>query len=248
MKHQRQKTSSYNHRNNSGDGAGAVPLGSATGQGEQKEPVPLPPELSPVPAFNCDHIPEVFGDFARDLSVRMSAPPDFIAFTLLVCAGSVIGRRIGIRPQQHTSWTVVANLWLLAIGRAGFMKSPAMEAGMKFLERLAAAATRICEEKLAEYQLAETYAKIESEAAKKRVKDAITKGNGSVSPADLAVDEPEKPIHVRFITNDPTEPALLGVMRENMRGLLLYRDEPVGLWWWVKPVTWHEYPTQIQRG
>jgi Protein of unknown function (DUF3987) len=54
--------------------------------------------------------------------------------------GSIIGRKIGIRPQAKTDWTEYANQWALLIGRPGVLKSPAMEQALGPIRRLAAQA------------------------------------------------------------------------------------------------------------
>ncbi len=54
--------------------------------------------------------------------------------------GSVIGRQIGIRPKRLDSWTEVANLWGMIVGRPGMMKSPAMSEALAPLKRLEAKA------------------------------------------------------------------------------------------------------------
>ena len=58
------------------------------------------------------------------------------------CGGSdhslagVCGRRISVRPQQRSDWTVVPNLWGAVIGRRGLMKSPAISEALRPLSRL----------------------------------------------------------------------------------------------------------------
>ena len=55
----------------------------------------------------------------------------------MVGLGSVIGRRLGIRPQDHTDWTEYPNLWGCIVGRPSVMKSPALDQGQAPLRRLA---------------------------------------------------------------------------------------------------------------
>ena len=70
----------------------------------------------------------------------MQCPPDFVAIPAIVALGSVLGRKIGVRPQQRTDWIEVPNLWGCIVGRPGAMKSPAMGEALKPLNRLDAKA------------------------------------------------------------------------------------------------------------
>jgi len=41
-------------------------------------------------------------------------------------AAAVIGRKVAIRPKRQDDWAVVPNLWGLAVGPPGLMKSLAL--------------------------------------------------------------------------------------------------------------------------
>src|SRR5262249_17431661 len=62
--------------------------------------------------------------------------PDYVAVAAITALGTLIGRRLGIRPQEKTDWLEIPNLWGMIIGRPGLMKSPAMEQALKPLHRL----------------------------------------------------------------------------------------------------------------
>ena len=94
------------------------------------EPTPLPTGLPPVLPFNLAMLPDPLKPWVGDIADRMQAPVEFIAVTAMVAAGSVIGRTVGIRPQQNTDWHEVPNLWGCIVGRPGVMKSPSMKAAM----------------------------------------------------------------------------------------------------------------------
>ena len=55
---------------------------------------------------------------------------------VLVAAAAVIGRKIAIRPKRQDDWVVVPNLWGLAVGPPGIMKSPALAEALGPLRRL----------------------------------------------------------------------------------------------------------------
>ena len=55
----------------------------------------------------------------------------------MVALAGVVGRQIAVGPQAETDWLVIPNLWGLLVGRPGLLKSPAMEAMLTPLKRLA---------------------------------------------------------------------------------------------------------------
>ncbi|MBU1568805.1 MAG: DUF3987 domain-containing protein [Proteobacteria bacterium] len=196
---------------------------------ERPEPLPLPDELLPVAAFDFDLLPENLREWAKDISDRLQCPPDFVAVGIMTTLAAVIGRKVGIRPQEHTGWTVVSNLWTLIIGRPGILKSPAIEEALAPLKRLVALANEEHEQLFSQYKTSLAVSKLRAEANEKAVKRDIGNKTDEELLAVLAVDEPEAPNLRRYMTND-TSPASLGeVLRLNRNGLLIHRDELVSL-------------------
>ena len=75
------------------------------------EPKPLPNGLPKVDAFEYEFLPDRFAPWALDVSNRLQCPPDYVAVAVMTALGSVIGRRVGIKPQAKTDWTEIPNLW-----------------------------------------------------------------------------------------------------------------------------------------
>ena len=90
------------------------------------EPQPLPEGLLPVAPFTTDFLPFTLSSWVDDIAERMQCPPEFIAVTAVAALGAVLGRRIGVRPQQRTDWVEVCSFWGCVVGRPGWLKSPAM--------------------------------------------------------------------------------------------------------------------------
>ncbi len=192
-------------------------------------PLPLPDELMPVASFDFDLLPESLRAWAEDISDRLQCPPDFVAVGIMTTLAAVIGRKVGIRPQEHTSWTVIVNLWALIIGRPGVLKSPALEEVLAPLKRLIAIAIEEYQQILDQYKVGLAVAKLRAEANEKAARKDIANKSDEELLAVLAVTEPRAPILRRYMTND-TSPASLGeVIRLNQNGLLIYRDELVSL-------------------
>lgn len=193
------------------------------------EPMPLPDGLPPVAAFEMALLPETLRRWAADIIERMQCPPDFVAVAIVAALGAVIGRRVGIRPQASTDWTVVCNLWALLIGRPGVLKSPAMEAALAMLKRLAALAVEQYQAEAADYERTKVAEKLRAEAAEKAARAALKKDPAADLSGILDIETSEPPTMRRFMANDTTAAALGELHRQNPNGLLVFRDELVSL-------------------
>lgn len=139
------------------------------------EPVPLPDELSAVANFDFALLPESVRSWAEDISERIQCPPDFVAVGIMTSLAAVIGRKVGVRPQARTDWTVIPNLWALAVGRPGVLKSPAMEATLAPLKRLIAKANEQHKAAFEDYKLNLTVARCEPRSRKSRPANSLRK-------------------------------------------------------------------------
>ena len=198
-----------------------------------KPPATLPPELPLAPALPAELIPEPLRPWICDISERMQVPLDFVAPPAVTALSSVVGRSVGIRPKRHDSWLVVPNLWGELISRPGLQKSPAVAEATKPLRRLALAAQDKFEASSADAKAKAEILKLQLEAAKQDARDAVKSGQG----IELAQDrisqvtrdlEQAAPTERRYMVNDSTVEKLGELLKENPRGLLLFRDELIG--------------------
>lgn len=158
-------------------------------------------ELRDVPTFDPSLCPAALSPWVHDVTLRMQCAIEFVAVSVIVALGSIIGRRCAIRPKRFDDWIVVANLWGGIVGAPGSLKSPAL-AEVLFAHRLLEAREwRAFEQQLAEYR--------------QRKKD------------DPKLDESE-PIPRRFTVNDSTVEMLGVLLNQNCYGLLAFRDELMG--------------------
>jgi hypothetical protein len=194
-------------------------------------PSPLPNGLPPVPELDPTILPAEIRAWAEDIGDRFSAPLDYVAAPAMVALGSVIGRRIGIRPQTQTDWTEVSNLWGGIVGPPGAMKSPVIRevlAPLRLLERQAAEAYS---EAMKAYGIEEQVHKIETEAAASALRNAIKGSKGKQGDRDAArarlegITEPTQPAAIRYITSDATVEKLGEICKDNPNGFLVHRDE-----------------------
>lgn len=193
------------------------------------EPTPLPSGLPPVLPFNLALLPTSLQPWVLDISERMQAPADFVAITAIVAAGSVIGRKVGIRPQQYTDWYEVPNLWGCIIGRPGVMKSPSMKAAMAPLYKLESEAREDHKNRLELFKSLEIERELRADARKTAMK-ARLKHDPYADLAGLGIADEEEPRATRYIVNDGGYQALSEVLRLCApNGVLAYRDELMSL-------------------
>jgi DNA primase len=200
---------------------------TTSGTEEWPEPVSLPEGLSPVAVLDPALLPEAIRPWVCDISERMQCPPDYVGVAALVALGSVLGRKVGIRPQRKTDWFEVANLWGCVVGRPGLLKSPAINEALKPLHRLEIKAREAHDAEAAEYDKEHRVWKLRRDAAEQRAKAALKKTPSAVVEFD--VREPEEPIERRYVTNDTSYEKLGELLAQNPNGLLAHRDELVSL-------------------
>ena len=200
------------------------------------KPNPIVAELRPVPTFDADTLlPDVLRMWVMDEAERMPCPPDFVAVAALVALGSIIGARCAIKPKANDSWFVVPNLWGGIVGEPSAKKSPAWSAALKPMDRLVAKAREAFNAALADYETSKIVFDARKDAIESRVKEAArkpNKGDPAIIAAELRAhcEQPlDAPILRRFRTNDCTVEKLGELLRDNPSGVLVLRDELVGL-------------------
>jgi len=198
------------------------------------DPLEIKEELPPAPRFDSEALlPPVLGDFVQDIAHGMPCPPDFVAATLLVSLGAVIGARCAIKPKQNSNWIVTSNLYGGVIGDPSTKKSPAIGEVMRQLDKLESNAQATNEQALKNYAVDLEVYEAQEFAIKKRMKGAAS-SNSEVDMSNHREDmhrleKPTEPVAKRFKSNDSTTEMLGELILKNPNGLLVYRDELVGL-------------------
>ena len=198
-------------------------------------PKEIKTDLPFAPAFDAKALlPPTLADFVLDEADRMPCSPDYIAAALMVCLGSVIGARCGIKPKRRDDWIVTPNLFGGIVGDPSSKKSPALGTVTRFLDRLEAKEAEKLEDAKKIFA-AETAA---FEAHQSAVKASMKKAAGgkgdrlkmAAAIADLQdLQAPEEPKERRFKSNDSTVEKLGDLLVHNPQGMLVYRDELIGL-------------------
>jgi hypothetical protein len=192
------------------------------------QPQPLPDALSPVLPFTPDLLPAKLRPWVIDIAERMGCPLDFVGVPAMVALGSVLGRKLAIRPQQRTDWAEMPNLWGLIVGRPGMLKSPAMQQALAPLRRLTLDANERYNKEHAEWRQAKQLSELRAEAGKKQARNALA-NNVAADVSALLYDSSEpEPTCKRYTVTNATPEALGELLRQNPQGLLLERDEIMG--------------------
>lgn len=204
------------------------PLKINAGTDAWSAPDSLPSQLLPVDSFDIGFLPASLKEWVKDIVERMQCPLDFVGVTVMSALGTVIGRRVGIRPKKQDDWTEYPNLWTCIVGRPGVMKSPAMSAALAPLNSLSAQASRQYHEDRTTYDAHVQLHAMRAEAQKKN----LAKKLAANPNADVQIDEieaPTAPTLKRYMVNDATVECLLDICIENPQGICAYRDELVAL-------------------
>ena len=205
---------------------------------EWPDPEPIKHTLLPVTTLPKANIPDAYREWIIDVSNRMQCPIDFVAVAAIVVTASIIGAGCGIKPKQKDEWLVIPNLWGGIVGRPGMLKTPAVSEVMHLLSTLESDAKQAFDASMSVYHAELEDYKAEKEALKSAMlntkKQALK--NKPVSHDSLSLknqlaqlSEPIRPIWKRYKTNDATIEKLSELLADNPRGLLIYRDELVGL-------------------
>lgn len=200
------------------------------------EPIEIVSELPLAPEFDAGVLlPKALADFVLDEADRMPCSPDYIAAALVVCLGSVIGAKCGLKPKRRDDWIVVPNLWGGVVGDPSSKKTPALAIVTKFLDRL----ERGEADKQVDALILFEAEKAAFEAYQSAVKASMKKAAGGAKPdhlkmaasiADMqGLQAPEEPRALRYKSNDSSVEKLGDILSRNPQGIMVFRDELTGL-------------------
>jgi DNA polymerase I-like protein with 3'-5' exonuclease and polymerase domains len=163
-------------------------------------PVPIPPYRP----FPVRVLPAVVRDYVEATSAAMNCDPSYSALPALAILGAAVGTTHMISPKR--GWREPAFVFTLTVGPSGVVKSPPYrdveDVAEDINDRL---------EREHEYAVADYEAELEAwEAREDRDDDG---------------PRPQEPAKRSFIKSDVTIEALVGVLQDNPRGLLIGRDE-----------------------
>lgn len=197
---------------------------------EWPDPTPVGGDALSVPRFMSDEfLPQALQPWQDDISQRTGSPPEYAAIGALVGLGTVVGRRIAVRPKERDDWQKVPNLWGAAVGPPGKLKTPALVAALAPVKLLddELRARLIGLTKEMEFQM--MVAKARRDELTQKIREAL-KGNRDPSAYRAEMEAITDPVSMirQFIVNDATAEKLVEVLIANPNGVLIYRDELSG--------------------
>jgi hypothetical protein len=192
---------------------------------EWPDPVALPTGLLSVAPFDYGMLPEKIRARVEDIAERMQCPPDYVGVSSMVALGSVIGRKVAVRPKREDDWSEVANQWGLIIGAPGLLKTPAQNEALSPLRALEAAARQQFALAKAEYDAQQQIAELRTKAAKEEAKAKLAKEKTADVSGLLKHETIAVPVRRRYITINATTEALGEILKDNPNGVVNVRDE-----------------------
>lgn len=170
-----------------------------------KQFVPFPVEL----------LPEPLRSLAIEGAESMQCDPVLIVLPMLASVGAAIGnaRRLVLKGD----WNASSCLWTMFIAESGSVKTPAFRLAKKPLEEIEQQANQRFDDE--DEQFVSDFAEFDS-AKKAYDKAKVKEGEPPRSPTP--------PTPERFIVKDTTLAALVEILRDNPRGLLVPTDELAG--------------------
>ncbi len=172
--------------------------------------------------FDTSLLPEDVRAFSIDIAERMDhAPISFSAVSTMMVLSASIGRSVGVRVKQNDTWTEVPNLWGALIAPPSIKKSPILKEVVKPLRMAEGRSNDAHKEAMSEYAGEMILYEIEM----KQYKKYLERGDGE--PKSCPV-KPEMPTRKRYLIQDATIEAVVEIMVDNPKGLLVLLDELSG--------------------
>ena len=194
---------------------------TSTAEDDWPEPQPIDPPLPPVSPFDLALLPDNYQAMVRDEADLKCTSPEMIAIPLMVATAAALGNLIAVAPKaMDTTWMVSPVLWGALVARTGAMKTPSISAGTKPLEALEPALDAAYDAAIQQFKKD----KFQYEADLQTAKGLAKAGKPYTMPT-----EPLEPQRERIIVNDTTFQKLGEILTHSPRGVLVLRDEIVGL-------------------
>lgn len=190
------------------------------------------PDLSVLDAgaiaarFPTERLGGMWADWIELRAKAASAPEDYVAASLLACAGAALAN---VRwPIVGAGWSEPSHLWIGLVGSPSSGKSPGMSAAVDLLEQAESALRAGFDDKLKEFKEVEAFAKARKAFWETQVSEAARRGEDRPPMPSDAVP-PDRPICPRIRVVDATSEKLAELSAALPRGLIQVRDE-LGGW------------------
>ncbi|MHC1744034.1 MAG: DUF3987 domain-containing protein [Syntrophobacteraceae bacterium] len=159
-----------------------------------------PLDRIPISPFPWGILPDSWLEHFQDLSESLAVAPEGVVSCALAILSGAIGNQIKVSPKP--GWKTSVPLWLALVGDSGQGKTPIIQSLMQGLYDIQQKAFVAYQKEMEVWEA-----------------NAQKKGDCPFTPPKL----------IRYFTTDPTIEALLALLSENPRGLILIKDELASL-------------------
>jgi hypothetical protein len=167
----------------------------------------------PAPAvFPVGAMPEGCRRLIEEAAAAIGCPPDFVGLPMIAVLGSAIGNSRVLRLKR--GWEEGAAIYAAVIADPGEKKTPALKVALEPAKKAQAALKE-------QYKRAEDEHKREQRQYEVDKRDAAKAGEPAPPP-------PLPPTMERTVVEDTTVERLAGIQSENLRGVVVIRDELSG--------------------
>ena len=173
----------------------------------------------PWKPFPVSALPDPIQTWTKRAAAAIGVDPSYPATALLAVLAAAIGTSRVIRLKR--GWIEPSVLWCALVGYSGELKSPVLDAALRYVRRKQSQAVAEYRDLTDEFTRDLAQFKINLDDWKKR-----GKSKGEPQP-----EEPIKPVCRRYCCSDVTVEGLACLLSDTPRGLLLDREELSG---WVQ--------------
>ncbi len=174
-----------------------------------------PSQLPDATAFPVHAMPASCRPLIQEAEAALGCAPELVALPMLATLSSATGTARIIEVKG--GWREWASLFVAVVASPGAMKTPAAKVAKKpAFERQRGLGRQYAEEK---------------EEWKREVRQWEVDKRSAQKAGEPAPEEPAAPAMSRCVASDTTVEALVGILEDNPRGLLVYKDELAG---WVR--------------
>jgi hypothetical protein len=168
--------------------------------GESDDEAGDPLERIPFPAFPWDILPSGWLEHFEDLAESLAVAKEGVVSSALAILSGAIGNQLQVSPKP--GWKTSVAIWMALVGDSGQGKTPIIRNLMQGFYDSQQEAFDAYQKELKAFE-----------------ENASKKGESALPPPKLS----------RYFTTDPTLEALLCLLAENPRGLILVKDELASL-------------------
>ncbi len=184
-------------------------------------------QFGPAPEFPLEFLGPFWSDWTQKAASGANASVDYTAAGLLTIAAALIGNARTVGPTPH--WREPCIVWVALVGSPSAGKSPALAPLQTIISTFEQEDAATYDASTAAHRDVEEAAKAEEDKWREDAR-AATKVGLPRPPRPAGAVVPPHPKRVRLKLTDATKEAAAGLIGNNPKGMILFRDELSG-WW-----------------